>query len=145
MKVDVSGKLVIVTGASSGLGRDIARLLVREEECRVILIARRAERLETLANELNGAGPTVAYVLVADLIEPDAPARIITDSQRIAQDAGVSLYGLVNNAGVTHFGPVLGMESGEAERILRLNSIAPIELARLFVASALAGEPAADR
>jgi uncharacterized protein len=135
MKVDVSGKLVIVTGASSGLGRDIARLLVQEEQSRVILVARRAERLESLANELNSVGSTVAYVLVADLTEPDAAARVVADSRRIAQDAGLPLYGLINNAGVTHYGPVLGMEPGEAERILRLNALAPIELTRLFVAA----------
>ncbi|MFP4376566.1 MAG: SDR family NAD(P)-dependent oxidoreductase [Spirochaetales bacterium] len=135
MKLDLTGKLVIVTGASSGLGRDVARLLVSEEQCRVIVVARRADRLEALASEINGAGPTVAYSLAADLTEPDAAERVIADSQRIAQDAGVPLYGLVNNAGVTHYGPVLGMASGEAERILRLNALAPIELARLFVSA----------
>jgi uncharacterized protein len=81
-------RVALVTGASSGIGDATARLLVREG-WRVVLVARRAERLESLAAEL-GNGVAVA----ADLTAADAPARI----RQAVEDEG-ALHLLVNNAG----------------------------------------------
>jgi short-subunit dehydrogenase len=89
-------KLAVVTGASSGIGEATARRLDRDG-WRVILVARRADRLERLAGELGDAHP-----LALDLTDSDAPTRV---RERVEQEEGLHL--LVNNAGSSaraHFG-----------------------------------------
>jgi len=63
--------VALITGASSGIGEATARRLAREPYARLVLVARREERLRVLAEELGGAS-TIAL----DLTEPDAPARV---------------------------------------------------------------------
>jgi short-subunit dehydrogenase len=84
------GVIVLVTGASSGIGEATARRLAREPGARLVLVARRAERLSALAGELGGA-----TVVAADLTAPEAPARIA----RAVEDEHGRLDLLVNNAG----------------------------------------------
>src|SRR5205823_482684 len=83
-------KTAVVTGASSGLGEATARRLARDG-WRVLLVARREERLAALASEL---GDGVTYE-AADLTDPGAAARI---AKRVEDDFG-GLHLLVNNAG----------------------------------------------
>ncbi|MGI8730026.1 MAG: SDR family NAD(P)-dependent oxidoreductase [Solirubrobacteraceae bacterium] len=82
--------IALVTGASSGIGEATARLLAREPETELILVARREQRLTALASELGGA-----RVIAADLTDADAPARIAGVVE--AEHGGLDL--LVNNAG----------------------------------------------
>ena len=65
----MSERVVLITGASSGLGEAAARRLGREPDTHVVLVARRAERLEALAASLPSAG-----ALALDLLADDAPA-----------------------------------------------------------------------
>jgi short-subunit dehydrogenase len=81
-------RVALVTGASSGIGAATARLLA-SEGWQVVLVARRAERLESLAGELGNAA-----AVAADLTADDAPARI-----REAVEREGALHLLVNNAG----------------------------------------------
>jgi short-subunit dehydrogenase len=82
--------IALVTGASSGIGEATARRLAREPGARLILVARREERLSALAAELGGA-----TVISADLTDADAPARIAGIVER--EHGRLDL--LVNNAG----------------------------------------------
>src|SRR5882757_3638349 len=82
--------IAVITGASSGIGEATARRLAREPGCELVLVARRAERLEALAAELGGA-----TVIAVDLTADDAPARITRAV--VAKHGRLDL--LVNNAG----------------------------------------------
>jgi short-subunit dehydrogenase len=91
--------VLLVTGASSGIGEATARRLAREPGAALVLVARRAERLRSLALELGGAdaggvGQRVTHVAV-DLLDDDAPERI---REHLAERHG-RLDLLVNNAG----------------------------------------------
>jgi short-subunit dehydrogenase len=86
--------IALVTGASSGIGEATARRLARErrdgEPIQLVLVARREERLRTLADELGGA-----TVIAVDLVDPDAGQRI---AETVEREHG-ALHLLVNNAG----------------------------------------------
>ena len=94
MDLQLRGKTALVTGASMGIGRAIARGLAAEG-VRLAVLARRAELLETLADEIVAAGGTRPALIAQDILAEDAPARI--------RDAAVAALGqvdiLVNNAG----------------------------------------------
>ncbi len=85
-------KVMLITGASSGIGEATARRLAREPEASLVLVARREERLSQLAAELGER--RVSYV-AADLLDEDAPQRI---REHVLEQHG-SLHLLVNNAG----------------------------------------------
>jgi short-subunit dehydrogenase len=85
-------KVMLITGASSGIGEATARRLAREPDASLVLVARREERLSQLAAELGER--RVSYV-AADLLDDDAPQRIL---EHVLEHHG-SLHLLVNNAG----------------------------------------------
>jgi short-subunit dehydrogenase len=84
--------VIVVTGASSGIGEAAARRLAREPGARLVLVARREDRLRALAGEI---GPTASRLAV-DVLEDDAPARLRAHLEERHDGA---LHLLVNNAG----------------------------------------------
>ncbi|MDX6720266.1 MAG: uncharacterized protein QOJ63_2520 [Solirubrobacteraceae bacterium] len=111
--------IALVTGASSGIGEATARRLAREPGARLILVARREERLRALADELGGA-----TVIAADLTQAGAPQRIAAIVER--EHGRLDL--LVNNAGAAWRAT---FEAGGAENVRRhmeLNFDAPVRL-----------------
>jgi len=94
MDLQLSGKTALVTGASVGLGRGIARLLAREG-CRLALVARRRALLEELADEIEAQGQERPLVISCDITLPEAPAQL---RQAVGERFG-ALDILVNNAG----------------------------------------------
>jgi short-subunit dehydrogenase len=86
------GPVILITGASSGIGEATARRLAREPGAALVLVARREERLASLAAEL---GQGRASWVAADLLEDDAPNRVLAH----LQERHGRLDLLVNNAG----------------------------------------------
>ena len=98
-RLDIASKWVLVTGASSGLGQEVARYLVNKEQANVLLVARRAERLNTLKTELESSSNSRVDVLACDLTNEDEYDRVLA-----AALAYPDLAAAVLNAGVTFFG-----------------------------------------
>jgi len=94
MDLELRDKVAVVTGASVGIGREIAKVLA-SEGVQTAVIARRANLLATLRDEIERAGGPRPLAVPIDLYAPDAAARI--------RDAALSAYGrvdiLINNAG----------------------------------------------
>jgi short-subunit dehydrogenase len=111
----------LVTGASSGIGAAYARALRARGE-RVVLVARRKERLRSLARELGGE--EWALALPADLAVPGAVDELCAEIE--ARSLGVNL--LVNNAGVGHTAPFEGQPREVVCRMIELNVRALVEL-----------------
>lgn len=97
----LDGRVVVITGASSGLGAGFARAL-SSAGATVVLAARRRERLESLADELRSQGG-VASTAECDVADPDSCAAMV----RAAMDEHGRIDGLVNNAGVGTAVPAL--------------------------------------
>lgn len=91
---ELEGKAILVTGGSSGYGLSIARQLARQGAT-VVITGRDKERLEAAVKEI---GANNARALQWDIQESDAVEEKITEAESLA---GLSLYGFVNNAGIT--------------------------------------------
>lgn len=116
-----SGRLAIVTGASSGIGRELTKLLV-PKQCTVIAVARRADRLEELSNELPGESVQRLIPLVGDVTDQSVCERAI---KMIDERAEGKLDLLVNNAGIGGIGPFAGAGPERFREIMEVNVFAP--------------------
>jgi short-subunit dehydrogenase len=115
-------RTAIVTGASSGIGEAIARELARRGHG-VTLVARRADRLETLASELARTGVR-AEVLATDLADRQARATLL---DRV-DDLGLTPEILVNNAGLSTFGPVAKSDPVAEMNMIEVDVVAIADL-----------------
>lgn len=117
------GPWALVTGASSGLGEQYARALAARG-LHVIVIARRLERLRTLAEELGETYGVRVKAVEADLLQPSAVEKI----QRIAAERDLGL--IVCNAGIGASGRFLELDERRLIEMVRLNCEAPVRLLR---------------
>ncbi len=124
---ELSGYRALVTGASGGIGAEVARSLARRGAA-LVLNARRTEVLEQLAAELRRDHAVTVEVLTADLSQSGAAARLWT-----AATAGAAVDVLINNAGFGHFRPFGDIAVARESEMLRLNILALVELAHAFV------------
>ena len=124
---DFKGRWALVTGASAGIGTALARELARHG-AKLILTARRRDRLDALAAELAGKGAEVR-VVVADLNDPDAPQQLYDATE----GAGVAVDILVNNAGLGQYGAFHTSDLEQELSQVRVNCEAVVRLSRLFV------------
>jgi NADP-dependent 3-hydroxy acid dehydrogenase YdfG len=112
---NLTGTVALVTGASSGIGEATARRLA-EEGATVALVARRADRLDALAAQIEEAGGT-ALAVAADITDrAQAEAAVQTVIDQLGR-----LDVLVNNAGLMLLGPIVGADVDEWERMLSIN------------------------
>lgn len=119
------GPWALITGASSGIGRKFARQ-VAARGVSVVLVARRAERLDELASEL-----AIRHGIAARTVSVDLCADAFLEPIRTAT-TGLEVSLLVNAAGFSVTGPFLDMEPDRMTRMLNLNCRAPMMLAREY-------------
>jgi NAD(P)-dependent dehydrogenase (short-subunit alcohol dehydrogenase family) len=117
----LDGRVAIVTGASSGLGDRFARVL-HAAGARVVLAARRKDRLDALAEELSGSVP-----VAADLLEPEQREHVVAATL----DAFGTVDILVNNAGLGKYLPIEDEDVAWFRQVMEINVTAYWHLAKL--------------
>ncbi len=130
--------VAVITGASAGIGEATARRLAREPDARLVLVARREEKLQALADELGGA-----TTIAVDLTDDDAPQRV---RDAVEQSHG-ELHLLVNNAGAAWRGTFADTGWANIDRHMKLDFEAPVRLteALLPLLRRTAATPSAER
>ena len=126
--IDLRGEWVLVTGASSGLGYAMSHVVAKEYGGNLVLVARREERLEALAEELRSRHGVEAVYCVADLRNPQEVERAYLESI-----SGRSLRAAILNAGMTYYGKHLEIEREISETILATNVSSIVRLTSLLV------------
>ena len=133
MDMQLQGRTALVTGASAGIGRGIAKALAAEG-VRLAVSARRADKLEELAAELIAAGGAAPVLIVQDMLQADA-------AQRIA-DAALAGLGavdiLVNNAGGSRAFKELHVNEAAWDEALTLNFHRPRQLGQALIDTMIA-------
>ncbi len=119
---------VLLTGASSGIGRELAKCFAAEG-CRLVLVARKKKALEALADELRNTFKTQSEVLTTDLAEPEAPQRLFNH----LKVNGTKVDVLVNNAGFGAKGRFVELAAARQIDMVQVNVAALMHLTRLFL------------
>ena len=123
MEVRVDDKVLLVTGATQGVGRAVALEAARSGAAAIVLTDRRKQRGAEVVSEISKLGAKAAFV-VADLEEQDAPVGIIS----AAIDQFGRLDGLVNAAGLSDRGSVANADIALFDRLFAVNTRAPMLL-----------------
>ncbi len=121
-------RTALVTGASSGFGRELARLFAADG-FDVVLVARSAAVLEELAREIGERHGVGTHVLPFDLASDDAPARLVDELAL----RGIAVDALVNSAGFNQFGPFADSDVRTMLDLLHVNVAALTHLTRLVL------------
>jgi short-subunit dehydrogenase len=124
----VNPETVLVTGASSGIGLELARCFAADG-CRLVLAARNVSALEKLAGELRRDCKVEATVLTADLSLPETPGKIFSE----LKGRGIVVDVLVNNAGFGAHGLFSELPLQRQLEMIQVNVAALTELTRLFL------------
>ena len=124
---DLLGKWALVTGASSGFGVEFAKLLA-ERNANLVLVARRTEPMEQLAEELRKKHSVQVVVIGMDLSRSDAGAELKVD----LDTRGIAIEILVNNAGFGIYGDFLDQPLEKITEMMRLNIMTVTELTHAF-------------
>jgi short-subunit dehydrogenase len=123
----VTERVTLITGASAGIGAEMARVFAANGH-RVALVARRADRLTTLAGEIAAAGGAAPIVIPCDLGQPDAGDKIAA----ALASAGVEVEYVVNNAGYGLFGNAIELDRAEQLGIIAVNIRSMTDLSLRF-------------
>jgi len=133
-KFRLDDRVVLITGASSGLGRQFA-LAASSAGAKVAVAARRLDRLESLVAELSDA-----VAIEVDLVAPGATDRLV--------ESAIEHYGkvdvLINNAGISTAAPALEFSVDEFRREIEIDLVVPYALARRVAAHAIEARRAAS-
>jgi uncharacterized protein len=127
------GETALITGASSGFGAEFARLFARDGY-HLVLVARGADALNTLADQLRPRYGVQVRVLPKDLTLPAAPDEIFAT----LANEGITVDVLVNNAGFATYGPFAEISLQTDMDMLKVNVLALTHLTKLFLPGMLA-------
>lgn len=122
------GKWALVTGASAGIGEALA-IELAAAGANLVLTARRADRLETLARRLGSEHQIQTQVIPADLADPAAPQQLFDATE----GRGVAIDILVNNAGFGYYGEFVTGAPAWQRTMVDVNCSAVVDLTRLFL------------
>ncbi len=130
-RMKIQGKTVLITGASSGLGEALARRLFHEQ-CQLILLARRIDRLENLREELSTLHPTypkpkVIQIDLSDFEQISSSSTLMNILENEPIDC------LINNAGISQRSTVLDTSIELVNDIFRLNYFSLVALTKLIL------------
>ena len=125
---NIHGQTALVTGASSGIGADIARDLA-SRGANLVLVARRKERLDALKQELETKHSVKVSTITQDLTAPNAAEIIFQETE----GKGMQIDILVNNAGFAIFGNHAEMTWEDERKLYELDILAVAHLTRLFL------------
>lgn len=120
--------IALVTGASSGIGKELARLHAQKKGD-LVLVARREAALNQLKSELEQAHGIKAMVIVADLAQPDAAQTIFNATE----SAGVQVDMLINNAGFGGYGKFHQRELAKDQAMMQVNMVSLVNLTHLYL------------
>jgi NADP-dependent 3-hydroxy acid dehydrogenase YdfG len=126
-RASLDGTVALVTGASSGIGEATARMLT-DRGAAVAIVARRADRLETLAAEIESAGGR-ALAIEADVTDREQAETAV---RRTVEELG-RLDVLVNNAGVMLLGPILEAPVEEWDQMVQVNLLGLLYTAKAAI------------
>lgn len=118
----------LITGASTGIGREFAFICARDGY-EVVLVARSQPKLESLAAEIRQQSGRSARVLPKDLSDPAAPREVFNELTR----SGIDVEVVINNAGFGLVGRFWELDEAEQMEMIRLNTEALTHLCRLFL------------
>ncbi|HEY4046149.1 MAG TPA: SDR family oxidoreductase [Acidobacteriaceae bacterium] len=121
-------KTALVTGASSGIGREFAREFA-SHGYNLVLAARTVDRLRELATELEQRHGITAIPIRTDLSEPNAPQELYSEVRKRRIDVDI----LVNNAGFNVYGPFTQTNHTDELRLLQVNLVALVTLTKLLI------------
>lgn len=124
----LEGYRALVSGASSGIGAELARQLAARG-ADLVITARRRSRLETLAQELEAGQGVEVRIIELDLGQPDAAAALFEQTE----GAGIAVDVLINNAGFGDYDLFVEIPWERHAAMLQLNLVALTQLTRLFV------------
>ena len=124
----LEGKTALVTGASAGIGRATA-LRLASLGAHVVLAARRADRLESVAHEIEGLAGVRALPVVTDVGREDEVERLAATAQREFGAVDV----LVHSAGYGYFAKTTALDAGRLEALLRVNFLGAVLCAKHLV------------
>lgn len=126
-KLNLKDKWVVVTGASSGLGRAIALQLAIRNQANIIIVARRTHQLEALKEEINKLCHSEVVIITLDISDSNA-VKIFSENILLKYE----ISGLVLNAGVTFFGAHYELNLETKNQILNVNIHGSLEMLTIF-------------
>lgn len=122
---DLNGKVVLVTGATGGIGEAIAEAMFKQGAT-VVLTGRKADVLDTLKSKFDAIEAGRTFVVAKDLAKPEAAKELITET--VAKAGKIDV--LINNAGLTRDGLMMRMKDDDWQAVIDVNLTATFRLSR---------------
>jgi short-subunit dehydrogenase len=125
---ETTNKIALVTGASSGIGYELAKCFA-EDGCHLVLVSRTGDELEDIATDFRAHYGIRVEVIVKDLHQPDAAGELYAE----VREKGIKVNYLVNDAGQGVYGNFLETELERELAIIQLNICSLVVLTKLFL------------